>query len=163
MIIIRPEMLFLSKTIIFLKTKISKSVFIIIFYFCFTSFAFPHNHFPITTESKLMIVRGKIVYENNCVSCHMIDLAGAKNWKGVDEDGHRKAPPLNGTGHTWQHDDETLHAIIKYGLSNLVKNYEGKMIGFKENLSDKDIDNVLAYIKSYWPKDKYEHQINLSK
>ena len=156
-------MLFLSKTIIFLKTKISKSVFIIIFYFCFTSFAFPHNHFPITTESKLMIVKGKIAYENNCVSCHMIDLAGAKNWKGVDEDGHRKAPPLNGTGHTWHHDDETLHAIIKYGLSNLVKNYEGKMIGFKENLSDKDIDNVLAYIKSYWPKDKYEHQINLSK
>ena len=163
MIIIRPGMLFLSKTIIFLKTKISKSVFIIIFYFCFTSFAFPHNHFPITTESKLMIVKGKIAYENNCVSCDMIDLAGAKNWKGVDEDGHRKAPPLNGTGHTWHHDDETLHAIIKYGLSNLVKNYEGKMIGFKENLSDKDIDNVLAYIKSYWPKDKYEHQINLSK
>ena len=34
---------------------------------------------------------------------------------------------------------------------------------FEENLSDKDIDSVLAYIKSYWSKDKYEHQINLSK
>lgn len=110
-----------------------------------------------------MISKGKIAYQNNCVSCHMIDLAGAKNWKGVDEDGHRKAPPLNGTGHAWHHDDKTLHAIIKYGLSKLVKNYEGKMIGFEENLSDKDIDSILAYIKSYWPKDKYEHQINLSK
>ena len=156
-------MLFLSKTIIFLKTKILKHIFFIIFYFCFTGFAFSHNHFPITTQSKIMIAKGKIAYQNNCVSCHMIDLDGAKNWKDVDEDGHRKAPPLNGTGHTWHHDDKTLHAIIKYGLSKLVKNYEGKMIGFEENLSDKDIDSILAYIKSYWPKDKYKHQINLSK
>ena len=29
--------------------------------------------------------------------------------------------------------------------------------------TDKDIDSVLAYIKSYWPKDKYEHQIGISK
>ena len=83
--------------------------------------------------------------------------------KGVDEDGHQKAPPLNGTGHTWHHDDKTLHSIIKYGLVKLVKGYEGKMMGFEENLSDKDIDSVLAYIKSYWPKDKYEHQIGISK
>ena len=122
-----------------------------------------HNHFPITIESKLMIAKGKIAYENNCVSCHMINLAGAENWKGLDEDGHRKAPPLNGTGHTWHHDDKTLHSIIKYGLAKLVDGYEGKMMGFEENLSDKDIDSVLAYIKSYWSKEKYEHQINLSK
>jgi mono/diheme cytochrome c family protein len=33
-----------------------------------------------------MIERGKIAYENNCVSCHMINLSGAENWKGVDSD-----------------------------------------------------------------------------
>ncbi len=122
-----------------------------------------HNHFPITTDSKLMIERGKIAYEKNCVSCHMINLAGAQNWKGLDEDGHRKAPPLNGTGHTWHHDDKTLHSIIKYGLAKLVKNYEGKMIGFEDKLSDKEIDSILAYLKSFWPTDKYEYQINMSK
>ena len=122
-----------------------------------------HNHFPITTDSKLMIERGKIAYEKNCVSCHMINLAGAQNWKGLDEDGHRKAPPLNGTGHTWHHDDKTLHAIIKYGLAKLVKNYEGKMIGFEDKLSDNEIDSILAYLKSFWPTDKYEYQINMSK
>ena len=122
-----------------------------------------HNHFPITTYSKLMIERGKIAYEENCVSCHMINLAGAQNWKGLDEDGHRKAPPLNGTGHTWHHDDKTLHSIIKYGLAKLVKNYEGKMIGFEDKLSDKEIDSILAYLKSFWPTDKYEYQINMSK
>ena len=38
-----------------------------------------HNHFPITTDSKLMIERGKIAYKNNCVSCHMINLSGDEN------------------------------------------------------------------------------------
>tara|TARA_B100001093_G_scaffold249909_1_gene239335 strand:- start:419 stop:856 length:438 start_codon:yes stop_codon:yes gene_type:complete len=136
---------------------------VILFFMILNNYSFAHNHFPITTESKIMIERGKIVYQNNCVSCHMINLSGAKNWKGLDEDGHRKAPPLNGTGHTWHHDDKTLHSIIKYGLAKLVKNYEGKMIGFGDNLSDKEIDSILAYLKSYWPKDKYDHQINLSK
>ncbi len=125
--------------------------------------SYSHSHFPITRDSALMIARGKIVYESNCVSCHQVNLVGAENWKGVDEDGHQKAPPLNGTGHTWHHDDKTLHSIIKYGLVKLVEGYEGKMMGFEENLSDKDIDSVLAYIKSYWPKDKYEHQIGISK
>jgi mono/diheme cytochrome c family protein len=121
-----------------------------------------HNHYPITTESKIMIAKGKIAYENNCVSCHQINLSGAENWKGLDEDGHRKAPPLNGTGHTWHHDDKTLHSIIKYGLAKLVKNYQGKMAGFGDVLNDVEIDNVLAYIKSYWPKDKYQYQIDLN-
>ena len=37
------------------------------------------------------------------------------------------------------------------------------MIGFEDSLSDNDIDNILAYIKSYWPKDKYNFQIDMSK
>lgn len=122
-----------------------------------------HNHYPITTDSKIMIAKGKIAYENNCVSCHQVNLSGAENWKELDEDGHRKAPPLNGTGHTWHHDDKTLHGIIKYGLAKLVKNYQGKMAGFGDVLNDDEIDNVLAYIKSYWPKEKYQYQIDLNK
>ena len=138
------------------------SVLIIFIIFSILSVAKAHNHFPITTESKIMIERGKIAYQNNCVSCHMINLVGAENWKDVDEDGHRKAPPLNGTGHTWHHDDKTLHAIIKYGLAKLVKNYEGKMMGFGDKLSDKEIDSVLAYIKSFWSKENYEYQLKLN-
>ena len=125
--------------------------------------SYSHSHFPITRDSALMIARGKIVYENNCISCHQINLVGAENWKGVDKDGHRKAPPLNGTGHTWHHDDASLHNIIKYGLVKFVENYEGKMIGFEGNLKDKDIDSVLAYMKSFWPNDIYQQQINLNK
>ena len=125
--------------------------------------SYSHIHYPITRDSALMVARGKIIYENNCISCHKVNLIGAENWKDLDEDGHRKAPPLNGTGHTWHHDDTTLHNIIKHGLAKLVKNYEGKMPGFEDNLKDKDIDSVLSYMKSFWPDDVYQQQINLSK
>ena len=125
--------------------------------------SYSHSHFPITRDSALMIARGKIIYENNCVSCHQVNLVGVENWKGLDEDGHRKAPPLNGTGHTWHHDDATLHNIIKYGLAKLVKNYEGKMIGFGDKINDKQIDSVLSYIKSHWEDEIYERQISISK
>ena len=139
-------------------------ILIFLLYFIFISeVSYSHSHFPITRDSVLMNVKGKIVYENNCASCHQVNLTGAENWKGLDEDGHRKAPPLNGTGHTWHHDDATLHNIIKYGLAKLVKNYNGKMLGFEDNLNDEDIDLVLSYIKSFWPDDVYQQQINLSK
>ena len=138
--------------------------FIILISFIFISeTSYSHSHFPITRDSELMIARGKIIYQNNCISCHQANLVGVENWKELDEDDHRKSPPLNGTGHTWHHDDATLHNIIKYGLVKLVKNYQGKMLGFEDKLKDKDIDSVLAYIKSFWPDDIYQHQINLSK
>ena len=128
-----------------------------------TETAYSHSHFPITRDSTLMVARGKIIYENNCVSCHQVNLIGVENWKGLDEDGHRKAPPLNGTGHTWHHDDASLHNIIKYGLAKIVKNYEGKMIGFGDKINDKQIDSVLSYIKSHWEDEIYERQIAISK
>jgi len=138
-------------------------ILILISFLFLTEFSYSDNHFPITRDSELMIARGKIIYENNCVSCHQVNLVGAESWKGLDEDGHRKAPPLNGTGHTWHHDDATLHKIIKYGLVGIISDYKGKMVGFEDNLSDKDIDSVLVYIKSYWPDDNYQHQTNISK
>jgi mono/diheme cytochrome c family protein len=125
--------------------------------------SYSHSHFPITRDSVLMIARGKIIYENNCVSCHQVNLIGAENWKGLDEDGHRKAPPLNGTGHTWHHDDTSLHNIIKYGLAKIIKNYNGKMIGFGDKINDKQIDSVLSFIKSHWKDEIYERQISISK
>ena len=140
-----------------------KILLIILSFILINQISYSHSHFPITRDSTLMIARGKIIYESNCVSCHQVNLVGAENWKGLDEDGHRKAPPLNGTGHTWHHDDASLHNIIKYGLAKIIKSYDGKMLGFEDNLKDQDIDSVLTYIKSFWPDDVYQQQINLSK
>ena len=140
-----------------------KILLIILSFILINQISYSHIHFPITRDSTLMIARGKIIYESNCVSCHQVNLVGAENWKGLDQDGHRKAPPLNGTGHTWHHDDASLHNIIKYGLAKIIKSYDGKMLGFEDNLKDQDIDSVLTYIKSFWPDDVYQQQINLSK
>ncbi len=71
----------------------------LIFFLSLSNISYSDNHYPITKDSELMIARGKIAYQNNCASCHQVNLSGAENWKGVDEDGHRKSPPLNGTAH----------------------------------------------------------------
>lgn len=123
------------------------------------------NHFfPILRDNPKQANIGKNLYETYCSSCHQANLSGQKNWKTeLDKDGHRLAPPLNGTGHTWHHDDHTLFKIIKYGLTGLVKNYEGKMVGFENNLKDDEIVSILVYIKTFWKDEVYAHQIGSSK
>ena len=148
---------------ILIKCCLMRILLVLISFLFITETAYSHSHFPITRDSTLMIARGKVIYENNCVSCHQVNLIGAENWKSLDEDGHRRTPPLNGTGHTWHHDDATLHNIIKYGLAKLVKDYQGKMLGFEDSINDEDIDSVLSYIKSFWPENVYQQQIKLSK
>ena len=135
-------------------------IFFVLFY---ADIALAHSHYPITRDSLEAIKNGKILYNQYCASCHQPNLAGAANWQGLDEDGHRKAPPLNGTGHTWHHTDELLHRMIKYGFAKLIKNYEGKMMGFGDRISDEGIDNILSYIKSYWKDDIYEYHLEMSK
>ena len=40
-----------------------------------SSISYSDNHYPITRDSELMIARGKIAYQNNCVSCHQVNLS----------------------------------------------------------------------------------------
>jgi len=139
-----------------LKFRVFKYLIIIFFIF---SNSFASNHYPIKANKSEI---GKQIYEANCSACHGINLAGADNWQeGVDSDGQRLPPPLNGTGHTWHHSDKLLQGIIKNGIGFYVKDYKGKMNGFGEVLNDQQIDLVLGYIKSYWKKDVYEHQLRL--
>jgi mono/diheme cytochrome c family protein len=63
------------------------------------------------------------------------------------------APPHDATGHTWHHPDAQLFAIVKYGIEALVGNgYKSQMGGYGDALSDQEIAQVLAYIKSTWPE-----------
>ena len=82
------------------------------------------------------IFKGMELYAENCAGCHMGNLAGHEEWnKSLDEDGHRRAPPLNGTGHTWHHSPEYLFQVTKYGFKKTIPDYEGKMLG-NDTLSD---------------------------
>ena len=122
-----------------------------------------NHHFPISRDSKVAVDQGKLLYNQNCASCHQANLSGAKDWNmKLDEDGQRLAPPLNGTAHTWHHPDSMLHNVIKYGFAKLIKDYEGKMLGYGDKLTDQNIDHILAYIKSTWNDEIYQRQMQIS-
>jgi mono/diheme cytochrome c family protein len=62
------------------------------------------------------------------------------------------APPHDDSGHTWHHADEILFGITKYGVSPRYAppGYQSDMPAFAASLSDPQIRDVLAYIKSRW-------------
>jgi len=113
--------------------------------------------FGVTMEFN--IENSELLYKKNCSSCHMQNLSGHPKWKTeLDADGHRQAPPLNGTGHAWHHAPEQLFQIIRYGYKKMDSNYNGKMLG-NQKLTDYEIWSILNYIKSIWPeniKTKYD-------
>jgi mono/diheme cytochrome c family protein len=109
------------------------------------------------------VAAGQVIYAANCASCHGDKLQGQPNWKERKPDGKLPAPPHDATGHTWHHPDQQLFEITKRGVAAIVPNYETDMIGFGGTLSDADIWNVLAYIKSTWPPDIQARQAEVTR
>jgi hypothetical protein len=79
-------------------------------------------------------------------------LEGQPLWQLQDQYAHRRAPAHDASGHTWQHSDEDLFHMTKYGrfpgVPNSIRSY---MPAFEKRLSDGQILAVLAYIKANWP------------
>ena len=102
-------------------------------------------------DDPVAVAEGKVLYEENCASCHGMDLKGQPDWRGVDADGFMPAPPHDGDGHTWHHPDRLLFMITKFGTAAMVGgNYKSNMGGYEGILSDDQILQTLAYIKSTW-------------
>lgn len=97
---------------------------------------------------------GKILYAENCASCHGANLEGEKNWRApLAGGGGLPAPPHDQTGHTWHHPDALLFKYTKLGGQAVApKNFKSNMPGFAATMSDDQIWAVLAYIKSSWPE-----------
>ncbi|MEQ8374971.1 MAG: cytochrome c [Roseibium aggregatum] len=102
--------------------------------------------------------RGAEVYEQNCASCHGVDLKGQRDWQSGNADGTLKAPPHDETGHTWHHDDELLFRLTKFGTVKALdlKDFNSNMPAFEGTLNDADIVAVLSWIKAQWPKEIQE-------
>lgn len=99
---------------------------------------------------------GKTLYSENCASCHGADLKGQPDWRQPGPDGVLPAPPHDATGHTWHHGDAMLFDYTKHGGQALmaargITDFQSGMPGFGEELSDREIRDILAYIKSTWP------------
>ena len=109
------------------------------------------------------ILQGQSLYADNCAACHGDNLEGQPNWRTPDENGVLPAPPHDETGHTWHHDNQLLFEYTRLGgeaaLSKRgVTGFASGMPAFGGTLSDEQIWDILAYIRSTWPKRVQEIQ-----
>ncbi len=103
------------------------------------------------------LAAGQILYAEHCAACHGANLEGAPDWRTPNGDGSFPAPPHDASGHTWHHDNALLFDYTKMGGEALlaargITGVKSGMPGFADSLSDDDIWNVLAYIRSTWPQ-----------
>jgi mono/diheme cytochrome c family protein len=98
------------------------------------------------------IAAGAPLYARHCASCHGASLQGQPDWKTPLASGRLPAPPHDDTGHTWHHPREVLFGVTKFGLvpPYAPAGYASDMPAFGRILSDDEIWNVLAFIRSRW-------------
>ncbi len=99
---------------------------------------------------------GQTLYVEHCASCHGVNLQGQPDWRTPDENGVLPAPPHDETGHTWHHDNQLLFEYTRLGGEDAlaargVSGFASGMPGFGDALTDDEIWNILAYIRSTWP------------
>jgi S-disulfanyl-L-cysteine oxidoreductase SoxD len=108
-------------------------------------------HFADADDST-MVMRGKKIYMGYCASCHGRNLQGQPLWQLIDEYVGRRAPAHDETGHTWQHSDEDIFYMIKYGRFPLMPaEIVSSMPAFDAALNDREILSIMAFIKARWP------------
>ena len=100
---------------------------------------------------------GDVLYKQHCASCHGAKLEGQENWRQIGKDGLLPAPPHDRTGHTWHHDNTLLFDYTKIGGKALmeargISGFKSGMQGFGDVLTDDEIWDILAYIRSTWPE-----------
>jgi mono/diheme cytochrome c family protein len=102
---------------------------------------------------------GQRIYNVQCAACHGINGEGQFPNAPLERDitGRYGAPPHDETGHTWHHDDDLLIQITKEGgMGDPVNFYV--MPAFESILSDREIEAVIAYIKTMWTPEQQAMQ-----
>ncbi|WP_010140814.1 c-type cytochrome [Oceanicola sp. S124] len=98
------------------------------------------------------VARGAVLYASECSACH-----GGLDGAARDPDAPAPvAPPHDETGHSWKHADYVLFGLTKSGeVAELCLTGTGDaaMPEFAEALEDRQILDVLSYIKSTWPEE----------
>lgn len=126
-----------------------------------TAVAVAGSPLPAGPDDPDQVARGAEVYAEACASCHGATLDGEADWRSQKPDGTYPAPPHDEEGHTWHHSDRLLFRYTKLGGAEAlgdVPGFRSAMPGFGETLSDRDIWDVLAFIKSHWPEEMREYQ-----
>lgn len=103
------------------------------------------------------LVAGQARYQEHCAACHGVKLEGQPNWRAPNDDGTLPAPPHDETGHTWHHDNELLFEYTKLGGRGAlalrgISDLNSAMPAFEDVITDDEIWDILAYIRSTWPE-----------
>lgn len=121
---------------------------------------------PVSQPAKVDLVAGEALYQENCAACHGVDLEGQPNWQSGDENGRPLAPPHDRTGHTWHHGDTLLFNYTTLGGKAALElqgvDFDSAMPGFAELMTEQQIWDTLAFIKSTWPERMKEVQASRS-
>jgi mono/diheme cytochrome c family protein len=109
------------------------------------------RHFADADDAAL-VTEGNHLYRGHCASCHGRQLQGQPLWQLMDENAGRRAPAHDASGHTWQHADEALFRMTKFGTAEATApGAVSAMPAFENQLSDREILAVIAFIKARWP------------
>jgi len=109
------------------------------------------THFADADDTAL-VGEGRYTYFHACATCHGRRLEGQALWQLQDQYAGRRAPAHDSSGHTWQHADEDLFHITKFGrFASVPPDAVSYMPAFEHVLTDYDILAAIAFIKSRWP------------
>jgi mono/diheme cytochrome c family protein len=92
-------------------------------------------------DLKTSITRGKEVYNDLCITCHLA------NGKGVE----RAFPPLAGSDYLKTNQEQSIKAV-KYGMSGkiVVNGIEYNSVMAPLGLSNEEVADVMNYINNSW-------------
>ncbi len=103
-------------------------------------------------DDPVKVEAGKLIYAQRCSSCHGKRLQGQPLWQLEDQYFGRRAPAHDESGHTWEHSDEELFHITRYGrFTTADPTIPTYMPAFDGVLDDEQILEVTAFIKARWP------------
>ncbi len=107
---------------------------------------------PSRSKAAPQAARGLAIYRRHCIECHGEHGQGqAGDWRVRDAEGHYPPPPLDDSAHAWHHPTAVLLEAIRDGSPQ----GQGKMPAWQGKLSEQEMQDVVAYIKSLWSDEVY--------
>jgi mono/diheme cytochrome c family protein len=98
------------------------------------------------SQTAKAISAGSQLFQDNCQACHGKNGIGERpNDPDAKDEYGFVAPALNDDAHAWHHPDSQLVSMILNGSDR-----NKRMIAWKETLTRKDAEHLVAYIKSLW-------------